>query len=174
MDWILFGQIAGPIIGTLAVGVLLHYLSHREQVEINYATMLAVLKADKNAGIKIDCSFTLLHTKGTRDHYVSQTWLELDKRIWEKLFLYFEIPLKITFNQDEQPRLEPGKPKQLGFDWWCPVRKGKVISQKNHKEIENLVQKLWHRYKIGWKDTYGKSQSKTIPQLREINKMFER
>ena len=157
MDWILFWQIAGPIIGTLVVGALLHYLSHREKVEIKYATMLAILKADKDVGIKIECSFTLLYTKGTRDHYVNQIRLELDKRIWEKLFPYFEIPLKITFNQNEQPKLELGKPRHLGFDWWCPVRKDKVLDQKKHKEIEDLVQKLWHRYKIGWKDTYDKT-----------------
>lgn len=165
-------QIVVPIIGAVAGSALFYYLSHREKVEINYATMLAILKTDEGAGIKIECSFTLLYTKGTRDHYVSQIWLELHRRFWEKLFPYFEIPLKITFNQDEQPKLEPGKPKWLGFDWWCPARKSKVVSQEKYKNLEDITQKLWHRYKIGWKDTYGKTQTKTINQLKEIQELL--
>ena len=140
----------------------------REKVEIKYPNMLATLKTERNAGIKIEYSFALLYTKGTRDYHVSQIWSELDKQLWERLFPYFEVPLRITFNQDELPKLEPGKPKWLGFDWWCPVRKG--ITKQELQELDGIVQKLWYHYKIGWKDTYGKTRWKTINQLRELQK----
>lgn len=169
MDW----QIAGPIIGVLIsilVSVVLYYFSHKEKLEIKYSNMNAQLKINDATGIQVDCAFSLLYMKGTRDCYVSEIWLELDKHLWKKLKPYFEVYLKISrgFSQDKLPKLELGKPQCLGVDMWFPARR--VFSEEERKEIDDIVQKLWHRYKIGWKDTYGKVHWKTVHQLREIRR----
>jgi len=48
------------------------------------------------------------------------------------------------------------------------------MAEEEREELNNLVQELWHRYKIGWKDTYGKTHFKSINQLRDIEKSFKK
>jgi len=166
-------QIAVPIIGAVAGSALFYYLSHREKVEIKYANMIVQLLEtnETTTDIKIECTFSLLYAKGTRDCYISETWLELDRRLWKKLRKYFEeVPLRMGGipGPNGLKKLELGKPQPLGIDLSSRARK--VITDEEHKELDDLVQKLWQRYKIGWKDTYGKTHWKTINQLREIQK----
>jgi hypothetical protein len=168
MDWILFWQIAGPIIGVLgiSVAVWLFLLSHREKVAIEFPNMLAQLKTNEANGIQFEYSFSLIYVRGTRDRYVSEICVEFDKSSWKKLNPHFKLPLRITrgFGHDELSKLEVGKPKQFGYDDFFPARK--VISEEECEELDNLVQELWHRYKIGWKDTYRKTHWEMINQLR--------
>lgn len=174
MDWTLFWQIAIPVTATIFISALLYYLSHREKVEIKHANMSAQLLGENETttGIRIQYSFSLLYTKGTRSRYISETRLKFDKKLWENLRPYFHIPLEIDEPPDllELTRLEIGKPMPLGGGWEFAARKDKIISQEERKELECVTQKLWYRYKIGWKDTYGKSRWKTINQLRERKK----
>jgi len=189
LDW----QI-GAIIGVTGIvfTVIFFYLSRREKVEIKYANMQVQLRPvnngmmDKEAktkwgrnqleiseasGIHIECSFSLLYAKGMRDRYISEIWLEFDKHLWKKLKPYFEVYLRVgKASQGELPKLELGKPQLLGIDAWFPARR--TFTEEEHKELDDIVQKLLHRYKIGWRDTYGKTQWKTIHQLREIRNML--
>ncbi len=160
-------QLASLIIGALGIAtmVTIFLFSRREKVEIEYANMSVQLEINKATGIRIECAFSLLYVKGTRDHYVSEIWLEFDKHLWKKLEPYFEVPLKACFNQDALPKLELGKLKWLGNNLFCPARRALTVEE--HKELDDIVQKFLHRYKIGWKDTYGKTQWKIIHQLRE-------
>ena len=167
-------QIVAPIIGAVAGSALFYYLSHREKVEIKYANMSVQLLGENETttGIHIEYSFRLLYAKGTRSLYISETQLKFDKKLWKKLRPYFEIPLEINVPPDsvEPKRLQTGKPLDFGEGWAFAIHKGKVISWEEREELESIAQKLWHRYKIGWKDTYGKTHWKTINQLRAIRK----
>ena len=175
MDWILFWQIAGPIIGLIGIVamVALFLWPRREKVEIKYANMyVQLLETNKTTtGIKIECTFSLLYARGTRDCYISETWLELDKRLWKSLRVYFkEVPLRMGGIPcpDGLKKLELGKRQPLGID--SSSRACRVITDEEREELDNLVQKLWYRYRIGWKDSYGKTHWKTINQLRELQK----
>jgi len=179
MDWILFWQIVGPIIGAIGSGFLIHYLTHREKVEVKHANMLAKLKMDKDTHIHIEYSFALFYTKGTRDQYIGQIWVEFDKHLWKKLKRYFNIPLifggvpmpmsdGLGHGPGDERKLELGKPQWFGSTWSFPA--WRTLTEGESKNVDDLLHKLWHRYKIGWKDTYGKTHWKTIHQLKEIEK----
>ena len=143
----------------------------RGKLTITYPQMLVKLETGKSTDIKIMCTFSLLYAKGTRDCYISETWLELDRRLWKKLRKYFEeVPLRMGGipGSNGLKKLELGKPQPLGIDLSSRARR--VITDEERKELDELVQKLWQRYKIGWKDSYGKTHWKTINQLREIQK----
>lgn len=175
MDWTLFWQISSPIFALLAIAVtlVLFIYRRREKVEIKYANIyVQLLETNKTTtGIKIECTFSLLYTRGTRNCYISETWLELDKRLWKSLRVYFEeVPLRMGGipSPDGLKKLELGKPQPLGID--LSSRACRVITDEERKELDKIAQKLWHRYKIGWKDTYGKTHWKTIHQLKEIER----
>lgn len=173
MDWILFWQIAAPIIGLLGIGatVFLVLWARREKVEITYTNMFVQLKTNEATGIQFEYWFSLIYVRGTRDHYVSKIFIEFNKHPWKKLSASFAMPISICKgigNLDTPVKLELGKPTQFGHDDFFPARR--AISEEEQKEFDSLVQKLWHRYEIGWKDTYGKTHWKTIHQLKEIEK----
>lgn len=170
--WIL--QILAPIIVALAVGALFYYLSHREKVELKYANMIArLLETDGTInGITVECSFSLLYSKGTRERYISETRLELDNQVWKKLRSYFDklprwiggIPCAEGLKE-----LKLGKPETFGID--TSSKTSRAITDEEREELDNLVQELWHRYRIGWTDTYRKKiRWKTINQLKEFQK----
>jgi len=169
-------QIVVPIIGAVAGSALFYYLSHREKVEIKYPNMVVQLLETNGTTtvIKMECTFALLYSKGTRDCYVSETWLELNRRLWKRLRPYFEVPLKMGGipTPDGLVKLELGKPQWLAIDWSFPARR--MITEEERKELDDLIQKLWYQYEIGWGDTYGKTQRKSIHQLREIQKILKR
>ncbi len=176
MDWTLFWQIAAPIIGLLGIGVMvtLFLWPRREKVVITHPNMLIELKTNDAVGIQFEYWFSLIYVKGVRNRYVSEIWVELDKKIWGKVNSHFKTPLRLSrlFSQEELVKLELGKAEHFGLDAFFPARS--VLAEEEYEELDNLVQRLWHQYKIGWKDTYGKTQLKTIHQLRELNKLFKK
>ena len=140
---------------------------------IKYPDMLAQLKANEANGIQFEYSFSLIYMRGTRDRYVSEICIEFDESSWKKLNPHFKLPLRMSkgFGHDVLSKLEIGKPKQFGYDDFFPARR--VIIEEEREELDNLVQELWHRYKIGWKDTYGRNHCRTINQLRDIKRSFK-
>lgn len=172
MDW----QIAGPIIGILGIGVTVFLVvwTRREKIAIQYPNVLLQLKTNGVTGIQFEYWFSLIYIKGVRDYFVSEIWIEFDKRPWRKLQPYFKIYRRMSrgYSQDELPKLEVGNPRQFGYDDFFPAQK--AINREELEKLENLIQELWYKYKIGWKDTYGKFHSKTVNQLRDVNKLFKK
>ena len=167
-------QIAVPITVAVAGGALFYYLSQREKVEVTYANMIAHLLETNGtiSGITVECEFSLLYSKGTRERYISETRLELDKQVWGKLRSYFnELPRWIGGIPCSEglKELKRGKPEIFGIDF--SSKASRVITNEEREELDDLVQELWHRYRIGWKDTYReKNRWKTINQLKELQK----
>ena len=167
-------QIAVAIIGTVAGSFLVYHLSQRERVEVTYANMSARLLETNGTitGIIAECAFSLLYSKGTRERFISETRLELDKQVWEKLRSYFnKLPRWIGGIPCSEglKELKRGKPEIFGIDF--SSKASRVITNEEREELDDLVQELWHRYRIGWKDTYReKNRWKTINQLKELQK----
>ena len=162
-----------PILGAAAGSFLVYHLSHREKLELKHANMSAQLKTGEVTGIELKCWFSLLYTKGTRDCYLEEISLELDKHTCEKLRTYFEGYIKMSKGvESPKAKLEIGKPQWFGFEDFFPARR--ALTEEERKELDDVVQKLWHRYRIGWKDTYGKPHWKTIHQLKDIEKSFKK
>ena len=171
MDWYLIISLATLVLVIFTIVWGTGLWVRREKITITYPQMLVKLETGKSTDIKIKCTFSLLYAKGTRDCYISETWLELDRRLWKKLRKYFEeVPLRMGGipGPNGLKKLELGKPQPLGIDLSSRARR--VITDEERKELDDLIQKLRQRYKIGWKDSYGKTHWKTINQLREIQK----
>ncbi|MBA7591319.1 hypothetical protein ES708_33472 [subsurface metagenome] len=187
MDWTLFWQIAGPIavIVSIVISIALFIIPRREKTEIRDANMLAELRLtiDKKAFINLEYSFALVRIKGTRNQYVSQVYVKLNKRLRNELKQYFEIPLTfggvpvlssdgLGHSPGDATKLEPGKPLRFGDT--LNFMASRTLTKKERKEADDLVQKLWHQYRIGWKDTYRKRVHwKTINQSREVQKILK-
>lgn len=175
MDWHIIISLA--TLALVVFGILWgnNLLGRRENVELRSPNMTAGLKIINSvAGIQIECSFSLIYTKGTRGHLISAICFKLDKHLWARLKPYFKIYLENGkyFSLDALPKLELGKPLWLSHDEWYQARR--VITEEEYKKLDELVQELWHQYKIGWKDTYGKTHWKTINQLREMQQLLKR
>jgi len=169
-------QIVGPAVGILGIGVTIFLVvwMRREKIVIQYPNVLLQLKTNGVIGIQFEYWFSLIYIKGERDYFVSEIQIELGKRPWEKLRPYFKIYRKMSrgYSLDELPKLEIGNPRHFGYDDFFPAQK--EISKEELEKLENLIQELWHKYKIGWKDTYGKFHWKTINQLKYIKKSFRK
>jgi len=176
MNWTLFWQIASPIIGVISrgVAVVLFLLSRREKVEVESANMYSgVFWRGNTTNIQIKYSFALLYTKGTRDQYITQVWVELDKRLWKKLKQYFEdmpviLDKYLGYRPPAQRKLKLGILKR--FDYENTFSTCRTLTASESEEVQKLAKKLQHRYKIGWKNSYGKNRRKTINQLRAKQK----
>jgi len=174
MDWAIAGVIVA-IIGVILMW-LFFYLPRREKVEVTYSDMSVQLLETNGTitDIIVKCAFSLLYSKGTRECYISETWLKLDMQVWKKLRLYFnKLPRWIGGIPCSEglKKLERGKPQMFGIDFSSPI--SRVITDDERKELNELVQELWHHYRIGWEDTYGRTHCKTINQLRDIKRSFK-
>lgn len=174
MDWqiIISSVTLALVIFTIIWGTGLWL--RRETIKILYPNVLTELKVDNGAWIHLEYSFNIFRVRGKRNYYVSEILLELDKHLCEKLRPYFRIPesMSISLNQQDLRKLEVGKSEHFGYD--DDFQAKMTVAKEKVEEFDNLVQKLWHRYKIGWKDTYGEFHWKTINQLRDIQKSFKK
>jgi len=176
MVWNFLWQIVGPVVGILGIGVTVFLVvwTRREKIVIQYPHVFVQLKTNGVTGIQFEYWFSLIYIKGVRDYFVGEIWIELDKRLWGKLLPYFKIYRRMSrgYSQDELPKLEIGNPRQFGHDNFFPAQK--AIKKEELEKLENLIQELWYKYKIGWKDTYGKVHWKSINQLKDIKKSFKK
>jgi len=176
MNWTLFWQIAGSITGIagIIIAIVLFIVSRREKIEVTYSSIsVRLLETDGTInGLTVECAFGLLYSKGTREHYISETRLELDKQAWRKLRLYFDkLPRRVGGIPCSEglKELKRGKPETFGIDF--SSKASRVITEDAREELDDLIQQLWYRYRIGWKDTYRKKvRWKTINQLKELQK----
>jgi len=142
----------------------------RERIEIVYPNMLVQLKTNEVNGIHFECNFRLTYVQGLREQYVSKIFIKFDKSSWERVRQFYKIPINICkgINHDARVRLPIGHQVQFGHDAFFPTRRD--ISVEKLEEINNIVQALTHKYKIGWEDTYKNTHWKTVNQLRAMRK----
>ena len=167
-SWILPTVIS--IVGTLVISLTLYCFSHREKFVIRYPHLFTNFESNDVNVLKIEFWFELIYQRGVRDYYVKKTWLKFNKKVWRKMRSYFDLPYIMggVVNADEILKLEVGKPEHLGAEYAISTKI--TLSEYERGQIENMTQKLWHKYKIGWEDSYGKVHWKSISQIRALVK----
>ena len=110
MNWTLFGQVAGPIIGLIALGVAitLYVLPRREKIKI-MVTKPSYSANDFDRVLRVFWSCELQRLGGEEVRYASHICLKPDAQTYHKLKKYFNLPEDGVIRTPNRLELARGK-----------------------------------------------------------------
>ena len=171
MDWLLFWQIAGPIVGILGIGatVFLIFWTRREKVKIN-VTKPRYSVNDFDRVLRVFWSCESQRLGGEEVRYIAQICLKPDTHIYRELQKYFIMPKDGVIRINKRLELARGKIVSSGHGDEAAYPEYEVVKEtkgtEKWREARQLASELeLKRFEVGlvWEDG-GKSKWKMIKQ----------